>query len=146
MLKKFSKQIFQPNSAPVHKFLENFKMISLHSECPNVSSKPSTTFLSSSKPKLELEQFSYFQTINDFRSDNAQIWKSRLFSPSPPIFKKFKIYYFVTFCLPIRFQRALNDFPKLIFDHFMNLFPFLPFWAHCAPHPTIISARYGGGF
>ena len=67
MLKKFSKQIFQPNSAPVHKFLENFKMISLHSECPNVSSKPSTTFLSSSKPKLELEQFSYFQTINDFR-------------------------------------------------------------------------------
>ena len=64
-----------------------------------------------------------------FCDRNAQIWK---FGPRLQIFRE-KIYFdFTQFCLPIRFQRALNDFHKLIFDHFMNLFQFLPFWAHCS--------------
>ena len=64
-----------------------------------------------------------------FWDRNAQIWK---FGPRPPIVGKKNYFDFTLFCLPIRFQRALDDFHKLIFDHFMNLFPFLPFWAHCA--------------
>ena len=64
-----------------------------------------------------------------FWDRNAQIWK---FGPRPPFVGKKNYFDFTLFCLPICFQRALYDFHKLIFDHFMSLFPFLPFWAHCA--------------
>ena len=43
-----------------------------------------------------------------------------------------KLFFFVWKLLQIRFQQAENLVSMVIFNWFMNLFPYLAFWAHCA--------------